>query len=170
MYGLPFAVKMVYASNPVLYMGISIAVFLAIWITFNVLDQLLFFSPIFYFYVPSDAEIGFVLTNLTAGLLGLIVSMNIYVIKNSRFALDKSLVTGSFLGLFFSSCISCSSVGFLIISTFGGAGVVATSFFANYQLPLRLLSICIMAWALYSVCRRITKSCVVNPQQKKWTP
>ncbi len=167
MHGLPFAVKLVYTSSPILYMGISIAVFLAVWITFNVLDQLLFFSPILYFYIPGDAGVGFVLTNLTAGLLGLIVSMNVYVIRNSSFTLDKSLVTGSFLGLFFSSCISCSSVGFLIISTFGGAGVVATSFFANYQLPLRVLSICIMAWALYSVCRRITKSCVVNPQQKQ---
>jgi hypothetical protein len=167
MNGLPRAVKMAYASNLPLYGGITLAVFLAIWVTFNVLDQLLFFSPIFYFYIPSDAEVGFVLTNVTAGLLGLIVSLNIYVIRNTRFTLDKSLVTGSFLGLFFSSCISCSSVGFLIISAFGGAGVVATSFFANYQLPLRILSICIMLWALYSVCKRITKSCVVSPQQKQ---
>ncbi len=33
------------------------------------------------------------------------------------------------------ACVSCSSTGFLMISTFGGVGIVPTGFITNYQLP-----------------------------------
>jgi hypothetical protein len=160
---LPIALKLVYLSNPVLYTGISVIVFSIFWIIFNIFDQLLFFSPILYFYIPDDALTGFVITNISAALLGIVVSMNIYIIKTSKLRINKSsLFTGSLLGIVSSACASCSSIGFLIISTFGGAGIVATGFLTNYQIPLRILSIAIMIWALYVVNNKITKSCVLN--------
>jgi hypothetical protein len=66
------------------------------------------------------------------------------------------------LGIVSSACASCSSIGFLIISTFGGAGIIATGFLTNYQIPLRVLSIAILIWALYTVQNKITKSCMLN--------
>jgi hypothetical protein len=36
------------------------------------------------FYLPEDAITGFILSNITAILLGIVVSMNIYVLKHSR--------------------------------------------------------------------------------------
>ncbi len=160
---LPIALKLVYLSNPVLYTGISVIVFSIFWIIFNIFDQLLFFSPILYFYIPDDAQTGFVITNISAALLGIVVSMNIYIIKTSKLRINKSsLFTGSLLGIVSSACASCSSIGFLIISTFGGAGIVATGFLTNYQIPLRILSIAIMIWALYVVKNKITKSCMLN--------
>jgi len=154
--------KIVYYSNPFFYIGISVLVFTIFWIFFNVFDQLLFFSPILYFYLPNDAIIGFIFTNISAFLLGIVVSMNIYLIKNSKLRLEKSLISSSFLGIVSSACASCSSIGFLIISTFGGAGIVATGFLTNYQLPLRLLAIGIMIWALYTIHKRITNSCALD--------
>lgn len=154
------AFKIVYLSNPLFYIGISITVFTTIWIIFNVFDQLLFFSPILFFYLPDDAIVGFIITNISAALLAVVVSMNIYIIRNSNLKLDKSLISGSLLGISSSACASCSSIGFFIISTFGGAGIVATGFLTNYQIPLRLLSICIMVLALYIIHNRITKSCI----------
>ena len=159
---LPTALKLVYLSNPVLYTGISAIVFFTFWIFFNMFDQLLFFSPIIYFYIPEDAQIGFIITTTSAALLGIVTSMNIYVIRTSSVRLNKSLLTGSLLGIVSSACASCSSIGFLIISTFGGAGIIATGFLTNYQIPLRLLSIVIMIWALYIVHNKITKSCSLN--------
>ncbi len=153
----PLSFKIVYLSNPLLYAGISITVFAIVWIIFNIFDQLLFFSPIIFFYIPNDAIVGFIITNISAALLGIVVSMNTYIIRNSDLRLDKSLLSGSLLGIASSACASCSSIGFLIISTFGGAGIVATGFLTNYQIPLRLLSICIMILALYIVHNRITK-------------
>ena len=159
---IPLAFRMVFLSNPLLYFSISIFVFLTFWIIFNILAELLFFSPIVYFYIPSDAQIGFLITNISAGLLAIVISMNVYVIKNTKFKLDRSLFSGSMVGIASSACASCSSIGFLIISTFGGAGIVATGFLTNYEIPLRLLSIIIMGWALYVVINRITKSCLID--------
>jgi len=157
-----FAFTIVYSSNPILYFGLTVLVFTSFWIFFNVFDELLFFSPIVYFYLPNDAVVGFILSNISAFLLGIVVSMNIYLLKNSKIRLGKSLISSSFLAILSSTCASCSSIGFVIISTFGGAGIIATAFLTNYQIPLRLISIGIMILALYTVYRRVTNSCSLD--------
>src|SRR5215216_219424 len=113
---LPLALKTVFGSHPLLYVLVSVLVFLSFWTFFNVLDQLLFFSPVLFFYVPDDAVVGFMLTNVIAFLLGILVSINVYAIRNSRLKLDKSLFSGSLIGVASGVCASCSSVGFLVIS------------------------------------------------------
>ena len=128
---IPLAFKVVF-RNPV-YIGIAAAVFTTFWIIFNVFDQLLFFSPVVTFYLPDDAVTGFVITNLTSVLMGILVAMNVYVIRNSKIKLDKSLFSGSILGVASMPVLSCSSFGFLAISTFGGVGLFATDF--SYKLP-----------------------------------
>ena len=72
--------------------------------------------------------------------MGILVGMNVYVIRNSKLRLDKSMVSGSILAIASSACASCSSMGFLVISTFGGIGMVATDFLTNNQTPLRIAS------------------------------
>src|ERR671932_192072 len=161
---MPFAFKVTF-SKPT-YIAIAGAVFTVFWIVFNSFDQLLFFSPIVTFYLPDDAIVGFILTNITSILMGMLVAMNVYVIRNSKIRLDKSLLSGSILGIASSACASCSSIGFLVISTFGGFGVVATDLLTNYQTPLRIASICILTWALYSVHNRIAKSCILDNVHK----
>jgi hypothetical protein len=157
---IPLAFKMAFLNR--LYIVIAAAVFTIFWITFNVFDQLLFFSPVLTFYLPDDAIIGFIITNITSLLMGILVAMNVYVIRNSKVKLDRSLFSGSILGVASSACASCSSIGFLIISTFGGFGILATDFLTNYQTPLRIASIAILFLALYSVHNKITKPCVLN--------
>ena len=61
------------------------------WTVFNVFDQLLFFSPIVIFYLPDDAVIGFILATLTSILLGIVVSMNVYVFRHSKLKMDLPL-------------------------------------------------------------------------------
>src|ERR687886_2623866 len=145
-------------SNP-LYIAIAGAVFTFFWVVFNSFDQLLFFSPVITFYLPDDAIVGFILINITSILMGILVAMNVYTIRNSKIRLDKSLLSGSILGIASSACASCSSIGFLVISTFGGFGVVATDLLTNYQTPLRIASICILLWALYLVHNKIIRPC-----------
>lgn len=86
---IPLAFKMVFA-NPV-YIAIASVVFTIFWIVFNVFDQLLFFSPVLYFYLPDDAVVGFILTNITSVLMGILAAMNIYVIRNSNLKLGKKI-------------------------------------------------------------------------------
>lgn len=99
--------------------------------------------------------------------MGILVAMNAYVIRNSKLRLDRSTFSGSILGIGSSACASCSSIGFLIISTFGGFGIFATDFLTNYQTPLRIISIAILLWALYSVHNKITRPCIFNSTYPK---
>lgn len=162
---IPLAFKMVFLNR--LYIAIAAAVFTTFWIIFNVFDQLLFFSPVWSFYLPDDAITGFVITNITSVLMGILVAIIVYVIRNSKVKLDRSLFSGSILGIASSACASCSSIGFLIISTLGGFGIFATDFLTNYQTPLRLVSIAILLWALYSVHNKVTKPCIFNSTYPK---
>jgi hypothetical protein len=76
-------------------------------------EQLLFFSPIMVFYLPEDAIMGFILSNIIAILLGIVVSMNVYVLKHSRGLKSSaaSFFSGS-LSVHCSTCASCSLLGF----------------------------------------------------------
>jgi hypothetical protein len=159
---LPLPIRIVFSSA--LYIALTIAIAVGFWIIFNVFEQLLFFWPVWVFYLPEDAVTGFVLTNITAILIGILVSMNVYVIKHSRLKITKSssLFSGTSLSILSSTCISCSSIGFLLISTFGGLGIVISNFLSIYQTPLRIISIGILLFAQYSIQNKITKSCAVD--------
>ena len=145
------------------YIALAGAIAAIFWIVFNVFEQLLFFSPIVVFYLPEDAITGFILSNITAILLGIVVSMNVYVLKHSRgMKLNAaSFFSGSSIGVLSSTCASCSSLGFLLVSTLGGAGITISTFLSNYQTPLRIVSIALLLWAYYSISIRLTRSCNV---------
>jgi len=146
-----------------LYIIIAVIVASVFWILFNIFDQLLFLSPIVIFYLPDDAIVSFVISNITAILLGIIVSMNIYVFKHSKLKINlTSLFSWSSISVISSACAGCSSIGILLVSTLGGIGVTALTFLSNYQTPLRLLSIALLIWAYYSISNKLTKSCVIN--------
>jgi hypothetical protein len=124
---LIFLFKLVF-SNWV-YCIIAGSIASVFWIVFNVFDQLLFFLPIVIFYLPPDAVVGFILTNITSILLGIVVSMNIYVLRYSKLKISmRSFLSGSSLSVLSSTCASCSSLGFLLVSTFGGIGIAASTF------------------------------------------
>jgi hypothetical protein len=75
--------------------------------------------------------------------------------------LDKSIFSGSILAIISSACASCSSLGFLVISMFGGFGIITIDLLTNYQTPLRMISIVILLWALYHTHNRIIKPCAI---------
>jgi len=134
----------------------------------SVFDQLLFFSPIVIFYLPDDAVIGFILATITLILLGIVVSINAYVFKHSKLKIGfVSFLSGSTMSVLSSTCASCSSLGFLLVSVFGGTGVVASSFLSNYQTPLRILSVALLLWAMMSISNKLMKSCVIKQQITK---
>ena len=145
-----------------LYLIISAIVTILFWIILNIAGELLFFSPIWVFYLPDDALFGFILTNITALLIGIVVSMNTYIIVNSNLKLSRSLFSGTSIGLISSTCASCSSIGFALVSTFGGIGILISNFFSVYEIPLRIISIAILVYAIYSAHDRITKSCLLD--------
>src|SRR5919197_1472972 len=157
------SIKLVFLRNWI-YIILAGAISSIFWIMFSVFDQLLFFSPIFVFYLPDDAVTGFILSTITAVLMGIVVGMNVFILKHSgslKLTIG-SFFSGSTLSMISSTCASCSSVGFLLVSTFGGIGVTASTFLSNYQTPLRVISIALLVWALYSASNKLTQSCVMN--------
>ena len=148
-------------SRPI-YIAIAGLISTVFWIVFNTFDELLFFSPVFAFYLPDDAIGSFILSSITAALLGAVVAMNVYVFRNSRPKLSRaSFFSGSSISVISSACASCSSFGFFLISTFGSAGILASTIMSNYQIPIRLIGLGLLVWALYSVSNRLTKSCII---------
>ena len=138
------SIRIVFSNSAYIILAGAIAI--GFWILFSVFDQLLFFLPVLVFYLPHDAITGFILSNITAVIMGIVISMNVYMLKHSKLKISKSLFSGSTIGILSSTCASCSSLGFLLISTFGGLGIVASNFLSIYQIPLRLVSIGILIW------------------------
>jgi len=93
--------------------------------------------------------------------------MNVYAIRHSKLKIGiASFFSGSSVSVLSSTCASCSSLGFLLVSTLGGAGVAASSFLSNYQTPLRVLSIAFLIWALLSISNKLTKGCTIEQSIK----
>jgi hypothetical protein len=161
-YAMLLSIKIVF--NSWMYIVLAGAVAAIFWIIFNIFDQLLFFSPVFVFYLPDDAFVGFVLSNITAILLGIMVSMNIYVLRHSHRSGTSiaSFFSGSTISVLSSTCASCSSLGFLLVSILGGAGVTASTILSNYQMPLRIVSIALLIWAFCSTSDKVTKNCSID--------
>jgi hypothetical protein len=156
------SVKLVFSNK--YYAAMAVVIGAAFWIIFNIFDGLLFLSPVvaFYYPLPPDSVPGFILSNVTAALVGIVVSMNIYIFRNQKVRFGTSLFSGPTLGTVSSMCASCSSIGFFLVTTLGGAGVAASSFLTNYQIPLRLVSIALLLWAYYSTHHKITASCTLD--------
>jgi len=145
------------------YILIAFITALAFWIVSSIFDQLLFFSPIVIFYLPDDAVIGFILATITSILLGIVISMNVYIFKHTKLKIKTaSLFSGSSIGVLSSTCASCSSLGFFLASTLGAAGVTASNFLSNYQTPLRLVSTALLVWAYYSASNSLVKNCKIT--------
>jgi hypothetical protein len=146
------------------YVALAIAIAAGFWVLFSVFDQLLFLSPVIAFYIPADAYAGFALSIATSTLLGIVLSMNVYIFKNSKVKVGASLFSGSALSIASSACAGCTSAVFFFATTFGVAGAVATSLLIEYQLPLRFAGLALLGWAYYSAHKRLLQSCLIKPE------
>ncbi len=152
-------------SNKV-YASIAAAIAITFWIFLNVFDQILFFLPVVTFYLPAYSIFGFILSDIIAALVGIVISMSIYALKHTKSKIGASLFSGPALGIVSGACVSCSSLAFVLASVFGAAGVATSAFLTNYQIPLRLVSIGLLIWAYYSVSLKLTGTCASGIQNK----
>ena len=72
---LPLSFRSVFSH--IFYITLLIAIALTFWIIFNLFEQLIFFWPVWVYYLPEDALLGLVVTTITAILLGILISRNI---------------------------------------------------------------------------------------------
>jgi len=143
------------------YIALAVAVFAGFFVLFNTLDEYLFFSPILVFHLPPDTITNFILSIAIITLLAIVISMNIYMLRNLQVSLKEvsSWLSGSFIATATGAC-GCTSLGFALISTFGGAGILASSFVTNYQIPLKIISLAILFVAYYYVRKNMIRTCI----------
>lgn len=93
--------------SKLIYIAIAAFISTVFWIVFNIFDEFLFFSPVLTFYLPDDEIGSFILSGITAPLLGAVVAMNLYVFRNSSIKLSRtSLFSASSLSIVSSACAS----------------------------------------------------------------
>ena len=88
--------------------------------------------------------------------------MNIFRVKliSDTKKIGGSIV-GTIVGASAGAC-SCGPIGFSIITTFGTAGSVASSFLTNYEIPLRLISIGILVLVFFTTIKSLSFECKIN--------
>ncbi len=158
------ATRLVYSQAKYILLAVAIAVVVAI--TMFLLEGFLFLSPVLVFFLPAEEFLDFSLLITISVLSGLVAPMAIYSYSNlrSRKVAQGSLgFIGSMFGMVTGVC-GCTSVGFALIASLGAVGTAGTAFLSNFQLPLRLLSISLLAVSLAYANRSITQECKIIPR------
>ena len=124
------------------------------------LSEFLFLEPYAAGHIPPGTEAGFVLILVISILSGLVIPMNVYRIVTLRGSRTKmgGGVMGSMVGTAAGAC-SCGPAGFAIISTFGSAGSAAASFLTNYEIPVRIAAVVVLAVTVYTTSRSLKTEC-----------
>ena len=153
------ALQLVFSQHK--YVLLSIAIFAGLLVLLSVVSEYIFLQPIATFYVPSEDVVGFTLVVIVAALSALVVSMSVFRVKMLHTRHLSGSVVGPIIGASAGVC-SCGSTGFAIISTFGTIGGTATAFLSNYEIPLRLVSIGILAYTYYVTSKGIAAQCKIQ--------
>ena len=88
--------------------------------------------------------------------------MNIYRVKLIKQTKKiGSSIIGTIIGASAGAC-SCGPIAFSIITTFGTAGSIASSFLNVYEIPIRLTSIGILGVVIFVTTKSLSRECKIN--------
>ena len=153
------AFKLVFSQRK--YMLLSIAIFAGLLVLLSFLSGFIYFQPNFLFYVSNEDVLRFSLVVIVSVLSALVVSMSIFRFKMMNTKKMSSGFVGITIGAGAGAC-SCGPVGFSIVSAFGAVGGTATAFLTNYEIPLRLVAIGILAYTYYVISKGISAQCKIQ--------
>lgn len=145
------------------YVVLASIIFVGLLIPLSIVSEYIFLEPYVVAHLPSGSEVGFVLIVAVSALSGLVVSMNVFRIKALRSSTKKmgGGILGSIIGAAAGAC-SCGPIGFAVISTFGVAGGITTAFLTNYEIPIRLAAIAILAYTYYATTKSLSVECKIK--------
>ena len=145
------------------FLILSIVIFSSMLTILLLISEFIFLEPYFVTHIPSGSELGFILIVVLSGLSALVIPMNLFRIinlKNSKQKMSGSIF-GTIVGSAAGAC-SCGPIGFAIISTFGSVGATATAFLTNYEIPIRIIAIGILAITYFTTIKSLKSECKVN--------
>jgi len=148
-------------SNPFNIL-IAVGIFFLLLIPLITISEFLFFEPFVVFSLYPETTLSFSLIVVLSFLSSLAVSMNIYrvkLIKETR-KISSSII-GTIIGASAGAC-SCGPIAFSIITTFGTAGSIASSFLTIYEIPIRLTSIIILGIVIFVTTKSLSYECKMS--------
>jgi len=154
-------IKLVYSNFK--YVVLASTIFVLMLIGLLILSEYIFLEPYVVAHLPSGSELGFVLIVILSALSALVIPMNIFrisVLKSSKQKMGGGIF-GSTIGAAAGAC-SCGPIGFAVISTFGSVGAAATAFLTNYEIPLRIIAIAILAVTYFTTVKSLKVECKLN--------
>ena len=154
-------IKFVYSNFK--YVVLASAIFVPMMIGLLILSEYIFLEPFVVAHLPSGSELGFVLIVIISALSALVITMNIFrinILKSSKHKMGGGIF-GSIIGAAAGAC-SCGPIGFAVISTFGSVGAAATAFLTNYEIPLRIIAIAILAVTYFTTIKSLKVECNLN--------
>jgi hypothetical protein len=157
-----FAIKTVYSNLK--YLLLSVVIFSTMLVGLLILSEYIFLEPYVVSHIPSGTEFGFVLIVIISALSALVLPMNIFrinILKKSKQKMGGG-VFGSIIGAAAGAC-SCGPIGFAVISTFGSVGATATAFLTNYEIPIRIIAIGILAITYFTTVKSLKIECKFDP-------
>ena len=146
------------------YLVLSTIVFTCSMILLLWTGQFLFFEPLLTFHIPSEMIFGFILICILSFLTSFVTSVSIYQILNIRRNNKKTGIgiIGSILGLGSGMCVSCSAIGFSMITVFGSIGISVFSFLYVYENYIRLVAIGLLILAYFFSVKNIRNECKIE--------
>lgn len=154
-------IKLVFSNYK--YIGLSIIIFVPMFIGLLLLSEYIFLEPYVVSHLPKGTELGFVLIVILSALSALVIPMNIFrinILKSSKQKMSGGIF-GSIIGAAAGAC-SCGPVGFAVISTFGSVGATATAFLTNYELPIRIIAITILVITYFTTVKSLKIECKLS--------
>jgi hypothetical protein len=145
------------------FLALSVIIFSSMMVLLLFISEFIFFEPYFVTHIPSGSELGFILIITLSTLSALVIPMNLFRIinlKNSKQKMSGSIF-GSIIGSAAGAC-SCGPIGFAVISTFGSVGATATAFLTNYEIPIRVVAITILAITYFTTIKSLKTECKVH--------
>ena len=148
-------------SNPS-YILILIGIFFLLFIPLIIISEFLFFEPFLVFSIYPETTLSFSLIVTLSLFSAFAVSMNIYRVKLIKETKKiGSSIIGTIIGASAGAC-SCGPIAFSIITTFGTAGSIASSFLTVYEIPIRLTSIGVLVIVIFVTTKSLSRECKVK--------
>ena len=154
-------IKLVFSNFK--YLLLATVIFVSMMIGLLILSEYIFLEPYLISHLPSGSEFGFILITILSALSALVIPMNIFrinILKSSKQKMGGGIF-GSIIGAIAGAC-SCGPVGFAVISTFGSVGATATAFLTNYETPIRIIAIGILAVTYFTTVKSLKVECKIK--------
>ena len=141
------------------YILIAVGIFALLFFPLIIISEFLFFEPFIVFSIYPETTLSFSLIIILSFFSALAVSMNIYRVKLIKETKKiGSSIIGTIIGASAGTC-SCGPIAFSIITTFGTAGSIASSFLTVYEIPIRLTSIGILIIVIFVTTKSLSYEC-----------